>query len=54
MSKKASIRQKGSGNNQYGTMWITDGSSNRKIKKEDMIPEGWRKGRVIKERIYYE
>lgn len=35
----------GSKNSQYGTMWITDGSTNRKIKKEEVIPEGWRKGR---------
>jgi hypothetical protein len=37
----------GSGNSQFGTMWITDGSSNLKIKKNDSIPEGFRKGRVI-------
>lgn len=36
----------GSRNSQFGTMWITDGSSNRKIKRDDVIPEGWRKGRV--------
>ncbi len=48
MSEKASIRQKGSGNNQYGTMWITDGTANRKIKKEEVITKGWRRGRVIK------
>jgi hypothetical protein len=40
--------QQGSTNSQFGTMWITDGTANRKIKKEDVIPEGWRKGRVIK------
>lgn len=34
-------------NSQYGTMWITDGTANQKIKKEDVIPEGWRKGRII-------
>ena len=32
-------------NSQYGTIWITDGSDNRKIKKLDKIPEGWYKGR---------
>ena len=47
MSEKASLRSKGSGNTQYGTMWITNGTANRKIKKEDVIPEGWRRGRVI-------
>lgn len=38
---------KGSKNSQYGTMWITDGVTNKKINKDDSIPEGWRKGRVI-------
>lgn len=33
-------------NSQYGTMWITNGQENKKIKKEvDIIPEGWYKGR---------
>lgn len=45
---KNSINQQGDGNSQYGTMWITDGTLNRKIKKDDVIPEGWRKGRVLK------
>lgn len=40
--------QIGERNSQYGTMWITDGTNNLKIKKEEMIPEGFRKGRVIK------
>ena len=35
-------------NSQYGTMWITNGTENRKIKKDlDSIPEGWYKGRKI-------
>lgn len=32
-------------NSQYGTMWVTNGIENKKIKKEDIIPEGWCKGR---------
>ena len=37
-------------NSQYGTMWITNGQENKKIKKDvDFIPEGWYKGRVKKE-----
>jgi hypothetical protein len=33
---------------QFGTMWITNGTENRKIKKDlDSIPEGWYKGRII-------
>lgn len=36
-----------SDNSQYGTMWITNGTENRKIKKEDFIPSGWYKGRKL-------
>lgn len=35
----------GINNSQYGTMWITDGETSIKIKKNECIPEGWRKGR---------
>lgn len=38
----------GEKNSQFGTMWITDGTSNKKIKKTESIPEGWYKGRKIK------
>jgi hypothetical protein len=33
-------------NSQYGTMWITNGVENKKIKNFFEIPEGWYKGRV--------
>ena len=36
----------GEKNSQYGTMWITNGEFNRKIKKDDIIPLGWAMGRV--------
>jgi hypothetical protein len=43
------VAQKGEGNSQYGSMWITNGTISKKIKKGiDLIPEGWYKGRVIK------
>jgi hypothetical protein len=49
--QKISELKKGTGiketNSQYGTMWITNGTENKKIKKEDVIPEGWYKGRKI-------
>ena len=32
-------------NGSYRTIWITTGLENRKIKKDDLIPEGWYKGR---------
>ena len=39
-------KMKGSSNSQFGTMWITNGQENKKIKKDvDIIPEGWYKGR---------
>ena len=38
----------GENHNQFGTMWITNGIENKKIKKDvDTIPEGWYKGRII-------
>lgn len=42
--------QKGSGNSQYGTMWIMNLELQqcKKIKKDDHIPEGWIKGRKYK------
>ncbi len=43
-------KKKGTGmkesNSQYGTCWITNGVENKKIKKEERIPEGWYKGRI--------
>ena len=42
---KNSEHQSGSKNSQYGTMWITNGNENKKIKKTQIIPEGWYKGR---------
>lgn len=45
---KNSIHQSGSGNSQYGSMWITNETESKKIKKTDAIPNGWHKGRKIK------
>ena len=43
---KSNSKMVGSANSQYGTMWITNGQENKKIKKDvDTIPEGWYKGR---------
>ena len=38
-------------NSQFGTIWITNGKENKKIKKSDDIPENWYKGRTIRPRI---
>lgn len=43
-----SVHQKGSQNSQFGTMWITDGITSKKISKGAPIPVGWRKGRICK------
>lgn len=45
MSLKAKQR---TSNSQTGTMWITNGLENKKVKSIDFIPEGWYKGRKIK------
>lgn len=42
---KMSDSQKGFNNSQFGSMWITNGQENKKIKKEAYIPEGWCIGR---------
>jgi hypothetical protein len=50
--KKISESNKGKGanenNSQFGTCWITNGIENKKIKKEEKIPNGWKLGRKIK------
>lgn len=38
---------KGRSNSQYGTRWATNGTKNKKIKKTDEIPQGWKLGRVV-------
>ena len=50
--KKMSESSKGTGikekNSQFGTCWITNGTQNIKIRKDESIPEGWSLGRKIK------
>ncbi len=47
IGKKLSIAQEGFKNSQFGTMWITNGTENKKVKKTvDFIPKGWYKGRT--------
>lgn len=43
--EKMSKSSSGIKNSQFGTMWITNDIENKKIKKTDSIPEGYRKGR---------
>jgi len=44
---KSINHSKGINNSQFGTIWITNGTENKKIKKTDLIPEGYQKGRRI-------
>lgn len=48
IGEKNSKHQTGAGNSQFGTMWVTNGVENMKINKTDPIPDGYRRGRVIK------
>jgi len=45
MKEVAVGRGIGSTNSQYGTCWITNDIENKKIKKTDSIPMGWKLGR---------
>jgi hypothetical protein len=45
---RRNLHQQGKNNSQYGTIWITDGTQNMKIKKSNHIPDGWEKGRHSK------
>lgn len=38
----------GSSNSQYGTCWITNEIENKKIKKNESTPIGWKLGRTLK------
>jgi hypothetical protein len=45
---KLSVANTGENNPNFGTMWITNEEENMKIKKTDVIPDGWRRGRIFK------
>lgn len=47
IGEKNSLKQKGEKNSQFGKCWVTNGLENKKIKKTDLIPEGWVKGRKL-------
>jgi group I intron endonuclease len=41
----------GENNSQHGTIWITNDIENRKIKKNNTIPDKWKIGRTLKKKI---
>lgn len=45
ISQSNKITSAGARNSQFGTMWITDGNQNKKIKTGDALPNGWYQGR---------
>lgn len=47
-SKLCSQKQSGSGNSQFGKIWINDGLISKTILRSDNIPNGWIVGRVRK------
>jgi len=47
IGKANSVNHLGEQNSQFGTQWITNESTNKKIKKNDLIPDGWKLGRVL-------
>lgn len=48
ISKANKIALAGAGNSQYDTRWITNDIDNKKIMKNDNLPDGWHYGRIIK------
>ena len=47
MSNAKKGKYSGENNSQHGSMWITNGTLNKKIQKNDPIPDGWYKGRSL-------
>ena len=50
-SFKIRANQVGSNNSQFGTIWITNGTQNKKLKNLDEIPEGWYKGMISRREV---
>jgi hypothetical protein len=47
MSESKKKKYDGSNNPQYGKCWITNGIQSKMIKRDEIIPDGWRFGRVL-------
>ena len=53
IGKKNSVKQTGKGNSQFGTCWITNGISNKKIKLDNLtkyLSKGFVRGRTMNRR----
>lgn len=50
--KLLSIVNTGSNNPSYGKHWITNGTENKYINKDDPIPDGWRYGRTLRKKVH--
>ena len=50
MRESAKGKHEGTKNSQFGTCWITDEIINKKIYKGDGIPNGFRLGRILKQK----
>jgi len=44
--KMSKPKNQGEKNSQFGTIWITNGIENKKVKKDSEIPNGWYRGRL--------
>lgn len=52
ISEKNSVYQKGQGNSQFGSFWITNGVESKKWRDSENIPCGWSRGRKVKNVVY--
>jgi len=48
MSQSKKGQGSGKTNSQYGTMWITNGVENKKVRKDELISSDWKMGRTPK------
>ena len=50
ISAALKVQRVGKGNPSYGSIWITNDIDTKKIRKDEIIPNGWRLGRAFKTR----
>ena len=47
--QKLKQANRGKNNPMFGTIWITNGTDNKKVQSDCIVPSGWRRGRVFQE-----